>query len=540
MRSLYWLTAITLVAAAITTVAIADYGRRHPGSLFGWSTPAQSVPSAEPQAKWVAEHMTDAESRHIPRVKDRAAVLLHLPAPTNNEAVPGQVDRAVPGRIPELPKTTAAVDVPALGLPSVETPPSSNPVIVSVPSIPSPSGIVDEVPEHKQLRESTLGSLKLLQEPSALSLNPICPVETSSIVIHPPATEAKSIPAVVDEFSFPGKEIPQLPPGSGSTSFASAAEPPLPAPQANFAEMKDFQPEGAEVMPGLRVAGRAKPQEDDLANPVRDCLWVGAELVELATPTFHLMALPVRPKRAPVPAPAVQVTSEKKCAPCDSVAAGCCSDSKKCCSDCPDIVIRTYSIAEFLADKSTTPESMIRLVTQMVAPENWGMRDSNIEYFPQGKCLVVRHRSAVQTEVAGLLSQLRTEVLKEQAVKVTWLPVPVIRHEASGAVPVGYEMVPFPPMEGTCTMPRVITDEPFRCYDDDFFGLAPMSADGRLIPIPTSALEGKESLLPAGFTPMNDGPAGKADEKKAPGYFPLYLPVSPLPVSPMPKQVGDR
>jgi hypothetical protein len=282
----------------------------------------------------------------------------------------------------------------------------------------------------------------------------------------------------------------------------------------------------------------------------------------LAAVPMHLMAFPATDRKAAVvavkmPLDCCPVEGKKACCPETALAAlpatekmACCPGDKPhaCCPDgkcCDEVVVRTYSVSEFLTDRKASPDELIKLITTMVAPDTWMTRDSNIDYFPQGKCLVVRHRAAVQTQVNDLVMQLRTAMQSQGETKVsfsvTCCPAPIVQFEKTACVPVQFEVVAAPPLESPLRLPRVFTDDAAPCFDDEFFGLAPMRRDGRLLPVPMlSPRITDSSLLPASFTPMadpqpgcfEDGPINKVQERKVPDFFPMYLPFAPLPLGP--------
>lgn len=527
MRSLYWLTAVTLVAAAVTTVAIADYGRRHPQSAA---------------ALWTGN----------------SAVSTSKECCTSSSTCP------VAGNVPppQYPENSASPSLQASNL----APPSSV--------------RIDDVPEHKLLREEALKNLASLQ-PEPPALPPITTV---------PATTVKE--PVVDEFTFSDKpitplyvpvqpnapvvlppaklmqEVAKLPvipgvslPQSGVSSVAVAQTP------AGFKNLPDYRFEGqrgAEVMPGLHAV-RPNTAEDD--NPVFETMTALGELVTAMNPMTYLMSMPIQ-KKPVTKATSFAVPVEEDVAvialpnPCDdkrtccpatpsAVATksccnkdgACCKEVGVCCKDdkCTDeVVVRTYSVAEFTTTNSTNHEELIRLVTTMVAPNSWETKDATIEYFALGKCIVVRHKNSVQDKVEDLLTQLRGQVLKQSQNKVSMLN-PVIRIERTMELPVQLELVPVLPSEQSDRCPRVITDDPSRCVgDDDFFGMIPMRSDGRLMPVPmTLPNVGASSLMPAQFQPkpleplfIEEGPINKNRKSSTPEFFPWFLPYAPLPNGP--------
>ncbi|HQR07289.1 MAG TPA: hypothetical protein PLN21_10730 [Gemmatales bacterium] len=537
MRSLYWLTAVTLVAAAVTTVAIADYGRRHPQSvaaLWTGNTQSANFPSCcekvpEPSHEWVTERMSDG--RGI-RTTERQPVL------------------------PPIIETTSSV-----------TPDFSQDASKPIR--------IDDVPEHKQLREEALKNLASLQpEPPPL----------------PPTTTVKEV--VVDEFTFSDKpitplyvpvqpnapvvlppahlmqEVAKLPVIPG-VSLSQSGVPSAAVSQSagGFKNLPDYRFEGqrgAEVMPGLHAV---RPNTAEEENPVYETMTALGELVAAMNPMTYLMSMPIQKKpmtkptsfAVPVEEDAVVIAlpnpcdDKHTCCPAASAAVvsksccnkdgACCKESGTCCKDekCADeVVVRTYSVAEFTTSSGTNHDELIRLITTMVAPDGWSTKDATIEYFALGKCIVVRHRNSVQEKVEDLLTQLRGQVLKQTQNKVSMLN-PVIRIERTVELPVELELVPVLPSEQSQRCPRVITDEPNRCLgDDDFFGMIPMRSDGRLMPVPMTLPHfGTSSLVPAQFTPkpqeplfIEEGPVNKNSKPRTPEFFPWFLPYAPLPNGP--------
>lgn len=509
MRGLYWLTAITLVAAAVTTVAIADYSRRHAGPIAGVS--------GGPAPKPVMTLMQTED-----------------PAPT---PVFVKVDE---------PKRCEG-PCPAAGIP------------------------VEQVPEHAQLKAATLGGLSVMQDPPT---PPVCR-QGETKYPTPPA------PAVVaDEFSFPGTTPPVKAPVGEPRMLepAPAWVPGTPAAPVSALpkSVPDFKPDlsaGPEVLPGLRAVNPEPKPEDD--HPIQDCLQGSAELVTLLTPHAYLQSLPAAKAKCDgatcpqghkaeafalaktfdgpdqlahpaLPAPACPGLTDsctaKACAPAvfaaDQAAAqcptaGCCAkESAACCAAKDEVVVRTYSVAEFTTSSSDGYQDLIELVTHMIAPESWATKDSSVVYFAQGKCLVVRHRASVQTQVEDLLTQLRTAVQKHTTTRLAVLPAPLVRMEPTRVMPGELELVPLPPVELPTCRPRVITNEAACLGDDEFFGMVPTRLDGRLMPVP--ARLDANPLVPAGFVPsfLDEGPAAKVAERRVPEFFPLVLPYAPLPSGP--------
>jgi hypothetical protein len=511
MRSLYWLTAITLIAAAITTVAIADYGRRHPGSFF-WQ---------ENAAKSHAMECIATDAPPIPcqmspsQCSPANPVVLSVPAPGQPSACPACDNQAVPF------------------------------VSLNTPTIPS----YEEPPEHKQLREQTMQRLTMMQERAPAVIPPI---------------PAAPLP-VSDEFSFPGNKPPPAQLASPVTKSDFAALPTV-SPSQSQAPLPDAfesQAQGAEVLPGLHAAQPAKPAQDDFANPIQECLQAAAELVTLTAVPVHLTALPPKPVVTnvattktgecckPNPTLALSTNALATCPVCleptrlPEGQAVQCNPAKSCCQDgkhSEEVIVRTYSISDFPIEKGSTQEELTRLITTMVAPDSWMTRDSNIEYFAPGKCLVVRHRASVHEQIDDLICQLRAAVQKQSGFNFSVrlaIPAPVVHHEKTDCMPVSFELVPLAPQESPLRFPRVFTDEPQQCFDDEFFGLAPMGPDGRLMPIRAySSGVTDSSLLPTGFSPVpaptlrffGEGPAGKNDDQAPPGFFPMSLPFAPLPL----------
>ncbi|MFT3883847.1 MAG: hypothetical protein QM703_29975 [Gemmatales bacterium] len=524
MRSLYWLTAVTLVAAAVTTVAIADYGRRHPQSVA---------------AQW-----------------------------TGNAAV------VTPSECCSKSSTCSKEDgdLPPPHLVSSEGKLSSNGN--AVPPLPPLNVTIDSVPEHKLLREEALKNLASLQpEPPPL----------------PPATTVKEV--VVDEFTFSDKPITPLyvpvqpnapvvlPPAKlmqevsklpviPGVSLSQTGAPTTAAAQSptGFKNLPDYTFEGkqgTEVMRGLHAVRPNTPEED---NPVYETMTALGELVAAMNPTTYLMAMPIQKKPAAKPTNfAVPVEEDvavialpnpcddkRTCCPATSAPVAtkpscnkegtCCKEAGICCKEdkCADeVVVRTYSVAEFTTATGTNHEELIRLVTTMVAPNSWETKDATIEYFAQGKCIVVRHKNSVQDKVEDLLTQLRGQVLKQGQGKVS-MRSPVIRIERTMELPVELELVPVLPSEESRRC-RVITEDPtILIGDDEFFGMIPMRADGRLMPVPMTLPNfGASSLVPAQFTPkpqeplfIEEGPVNMKSKTSTPEFFPWFLPYAPLPKGP--------
>lgn len=498
MRSLYWLTAITLIAAAITTVAIADYSRRHPGSFFWPESPprTQAMECISTETSGVACQANPSACCSAP------PVIVSLP------------DSAQPA-CPACDKQPVPV------------------VSVNTPSIPT----YEEPPEHKQLREQTMQRLTMMQERAPATVPPV------------PAAPSP----VSDEFSFSGNKPSAPTSATAPAPLASdfAAVPTVSPLQSSVVlpEASDLPAQGAEVLPGLRAATPAKPAPDELANPVQDCLQATTEAVTLMSLPVHLTGLPAQPQTL-----APSTPKNANCCPVESqsalIARGldateCTHATKPCCKDgkaCDDVIVRTYSISDFPTDKGSSHDDLIRLITTMVAPDTWATRDSNIEYFAPGKCLVVRHRANVHDQIDELVNQLRCAVQKQSGVNFSVrlsIPAPIVHHEKTDCVPVQFEMLPLAPIELPFRVPRVFTDEPPPCFDDDFFGLAPMRPDGRLMPVPAYSTGVTDTALqPAGFAPgpmpatrfFEEGPAGKSSDLKPPAYFPLTLPFAPLPL----------
>lgn len=526
MRSLYWLTAVTLVAAAVTTVAIADYGRRHPQTVAAWwgSTPSNTTSQNccdTTQPQWVTEKMTD----HCAAQCERVPILPPLPDTASNTDA-----------IPALP---AKVDQPIR---------------------------VEDVPEHQKLKEEAFKSLTSFQpDPPAL----------------PPSSVKKPTPVVDDEFTFNEKplaplyvplqpdakvvlpptkmmqDVAKLPniPGVSLNPAATTSTPAATKSNSSFNTLPSYPLEttrGPEVMPGLHAAKPVTPDED---NPVRDSMLAFGELISAINPTTYLMSLQVQKK--PV-AQTAFASPEGKVKPATPVPVPC-DDLRTCpattaltqsatCAEAPccktavaagdDIVVRTYSVSEFTASASSNHDELIRLVTTMVAPESWSTRDSNIEYFPLGKCLVVRHRSSVQNQVEDLLTQLRGQVQKQHTALA---PSPVVRHEPTATMPVQLELVPLSPRECQERMPRVITIEPNRCTgEEELLTMIPMTPEGKLMPVPMTLPKlQSSSLVPAQFEPktsqpvwLEEGPVRQLTKPRPPEFFPWFLPYAPLPNGP--------
>lgn len=539
MRSLYWLTAITLVAAAVTTVAIADYGRRHPQTVAAWwsstgqtsTTPACCEKPADTAPTCVVEEMSSGKSRLL---TERPPI---LPPLENSTPVP---------TLPPDTKQTADF--------SLDTPKTIR---------------LEDIPEHKQLREEALKNLAVMQDDPP----PLPPVTAKQPVA--PRTP------VVDEFTFTDKPLTPLyvpmrpdlpvvlPPAKMMQDIAKL--PNIPGVSLNNPAKGDMNivaqpagskvqvmnnvpnysfdaPRGAEVMPGLHAARPPEPEGD---NPVRDSILAMGELISAINPTTYLMALPAQNKgdkkcdtafATKINKPFVEppaLCDDLRTKPACSKEGGCCKNTAAAVAD--DVVVRTYSVAEFMGtgtghDDPVRQMNLTNLIKTMIAPDNWGTKDSTIEYFAQGKCLVVRHSAAVQDQVEDLLTQLRGQVQKQT--KSVALVTPSVRHEPTMVLPSQREYVPLAPRESSDRLPRVITNESNRSVgDDEFFGMIPMRPDGRLMPVPMNVPQlGSSSLTPAQFQPrtgepvvVEEGPAIKSVKSVVPEFFPWYLPYAPLP-----------
>lgn len=486
MRSLYWLTAVTLVAAAVCTVAIADYSRRHPQGISAlWSSSSSTI--TQPVA-----------------------------------ACPVSCSK-------EDPASASQITIP------------SAPVTISEPTLPpipsQPAVDLNSIPEHQQLREAALKNLVSMQ---------------TEVPTLPPASvvERKKEP-VVDEFTYSDKPLAPLyvpiqpaapvvlPPASIIKEVAKLPMiPGVSARNQTAASLNAKSPlqievqRGPQIMPGLHAA---MPASTGWENPVQDTMNTVAELVAAMNPTTYLIAMPLDKKVAkptnfatPDVKPAAVCTEpcdDKRTVEAPTASKATCASKGSCCQD--DVIVRTYSVAEFTSMAGQNHEDLTRLITTMVAPESWNTKDSTIEYFPLGKCLVVRHRSAVQSQVEDLLTQLRSQVQKQGK-------SPVISR-VPGLQPASeLELVPVSPRE-TEQLPRVITIEPNRCVED-ILGMIPMTPEGRLIPVPMNVQ--KSVLVPAQFETnvepgwFFDGPAGLQSKPKAPEFFPWFLPYAPLPEGP--------
>ncbi len=531
MRSLYWLTAITLVAAAVTTVAIADYGRRHPKSFAGVLMnsrldKAPAVPVS--QSKQVSVNPTETAPSSLPP-----------PAPISFEiSSTTPPSDAAPAPFPtESARTTFGKKLRTSSPGWVDPP--VNPHPSDLPAPPSVPIDVATVPEHQKLREEALRNLESMQ--AASRVPPL------------PATTKKSMEEV-DEFTFQQKPIAPLyvpiapetkvivPPAAVVKEVAKL--PRIPGVSAGN-QIATPRPEtlevvrGPEIMPGLHAA---KPVED--FNPVQDTLLTLGELFSALNPATYLLSMPIEKKPAkpsafasidvPPPTTPVELVVEDKQLSTETSA---CSKSGNCCKNagsCSDeVAVRTYSVAEFTNSAGTNHEELIRLITTMVAPDAWNSKDATIEYFALGKCLVVRHRSSVQDQVEDLLTQLRSQVQRQGK-------SPVVSRERTSVVPVNLEMVPVTPREDCDKMPRVITVEPNRCMEDELLGLMPITSDGRLKPIPMTLPRFESSALvptqyevnPVETGWFEDGPVMKSTKRGMPDFFPLHLPYAPLPNGP--------
>lgn len=542
MRSLYWLTAITLVAAAVTTVAIADYGRRHPQSFAGALMNARL--DKEPVAQLGKPVVHTNQVPALPPMMRPTPVDVGIPQPASVPpsllASPQPVN-PTPAVLPPLPPQAAGMDMPPIDL--------------------------TKMPEHETLRRQALYNLECmrgdLKTPKLDRTDPSTsqeyPEVTLTVTRTPTATPAtKKSMDVVDEFTFDQKPLAPL-----YVPIAPETKVIVPPPQV----VKDVvklpripgvsagnqfntpRPEtlevvrGPEIMPGLHAAA---PVED--FNPVQDTLLTLGELFTAMNPATYLLSMPVDKKTtkpatttsapttfastdaAPPTTPA-EVVVEGHCITKD--AANC--KAGTCCknADSDEVAVRTYSVAEFTTTSGTNHEELIRLITTMVAPDAWNTKDATIEYFALGKCLVIRQRSGVQDQVEDLLTQLRQQVLRQNK-------GPVISQERTLTVPTDLEMVPVTPRENCEKMPRVITIEPDRCHEDELSTLMPITPDGRLKAVPMTLPRVDASVLvPAQFETktvetgwFEDGPVTKNVYRKVPDFFPLHLPYAPLPQAP--------
>ncbi|HMP18560.1 MAG TPA: hypothetical protein PKD72_16155, partial [Gemmatales bacterium] len=286
-------------------------------------------------------------------------------------------------------------------------------------------------------------------------------------------------------------------------------------------------------------------------NPVQDTLLTLGELLAAINPTTYLMSLPaenVKQKNATVAA-ATTFAADAPPATTPGVVETEAVPVRECCTPsdtCPgsakgvsckvaspgEVVVRTYSVAEFSTTSGTHHEELIRLITTMVSPESWNHKDATMEYFPLGKCLVVRHCVSVQDQVEDLLTQLRNQVIRQQN-------APVIRRERTEVTPVELEVVPVVPREDCQQLPRVITVETNRCMDEEVMSLMPITPDGRLVPVPMEPMKGSKAIVPTQYEPapedtgwFYDGYLQKKRVSTVPGYFPLFLPYAPLPEAP--------
>lgn len=585
MRSLYWLTAITLVAAAVTTVAIADYGRRHPQSFAGALMNARLdkepvVPVSQPkQGYGYAQPSVEVSSPVPPPLAlsqpfPHPPISFDIPSIPPSQATPPVFTPRTSSRITvgqhlrtEGPRATPPA-APSLEMP---VPPA---VLPSSPPQPEPIDIA-KVPEHQTLRKEALRNLESLQveltTPSlktpSLDLTASSTSLDSKIPPLPVTKQAVDVPVtkksmdVVDEFTFDQKPLAPL-----YVPIAPETKVIVPPPQV----VKDVvklpripgvsagnqfntpRPEtlevvrGPEIMPGLHAAAPV-----EAFNPVQDTLLTLGELFTAMNPATYLLSMPIDKKAtkpatttsAPTtfastdtapPTTPTEVVVEGHCVTKDAAncsKAGTCCKNASSCSD--EVAVRTYSVAEFTTTSGTNHEELIRLITTMVAPDAWNTKDATIEYFALGKCLVIRQRSAVQDQVEDLLTQLRSQVQRQNK-------GPVISQERTLTVPANLEMVPVTPRENCEKMPRVITIEPDRCHENELSTLMPITPDGRLKAVPMTLPRVDASVLvPAQFETktvetgwFEDGPVTKNVYRKVPDFFPLHLPYAPLPQAP--------
>jgi hypothetical protein len=512
MRGLYWLTAITLVAAAVTTVAIADYGRRHNGKSPAFA----ASPITKPVTTLLAPQPT-------------------LPT-ASVTATPGEAAPAACGTACQAPACPTAIKV-------------------------------DEVPEHEQIKTATFSGLAMMKEGPVdkqafggfAESRPQAPVQDE--FSFPGKKESKTSPPPIP------MNQPPLATSATSNPVPSFQKIPLYTPPTTVNA-------GPEVLPGLHAVKTesdcdANPVSDCLAacaelvtlvspptylaalpmKPTKRevptiCQTPGSQTCQqkqspddakqksedCSSEDFHQARAEWR-KFWEVDKPGSKVPGRIHGGFADSrpmpQATACFDNPSNCCAMASDkVIVRIYSIADVAGNSCNNHQELIQLITRMVAPDTWETKDSHIAFFPPGQCLVVRHQAAVLDQVDDLLRQLRSAVQKEGSAGAK-LPMPVIRMEPTRFTPGGCEAVPMPPL----CWPRIITNEPVHVADDEYFGMIPTRPDGRLMPIPTRM--DVERLLPATFLPgMEDGPATKAMDKRVPDFFPLALPYAPLPAAP--------
>jgi RNA polymerase sigma factor (sigma-70 family) len=75
------------------------------------------------------------------------------------------------------------------------------------------------------------------------------------------------------------------------------------------------------------------------------------------------------------------------------------------------LVRRVYPVADLVATvaESSKPPDLVRVITRTVEPQNWGEQGGagTVEYFHDGRSLVVSQTSAIQEQIQDLLNDLR-------------------------------------------------------------------------------------------------------------------------------------
>jgi RNA polymerase sigma factor (sigma-70 family) len=84
------------------------------------------------------------------------------------------------------------------------------------------------------------------------------------------------------------------------------------------------------------------------------------------------------------------------------------------------MAVSVYPVADLVGDEfGGNPEpagkTLVRIITRSVEPDSWDGKGASIDYFPEGRCLVVRQTLDVHREVANLLMELRQNRPAEKA-----------------------------------------------------------------------------------------------------------------------------
>jgi hypothetical protein len=79
-------------------------------------------------------------------------------------------------------------------------------------------------------------------------------------------------------------------------------------------------------------------------------------------------------------------------------------------ADQPKLLVKVYPVGDLVGrDLPNEGVSLIQVITRTIQPATWEVRGGagSIEYFPEGKSLVISQTAAVQERVQALLEDLR-------------------------------------------------------------------------------------------------------------------------------------